>query len=113
MRRVTSAFFRTLWIFYLLAAVNGIFFLVSVMTAYAGTTLLAREEILVSVNDDAEAVAKAVVTKAIESAKKHPCSIAAERDKRMLDIGIRLSIIPGEDDTYLTAIVEIVAKNCE
>ena len=80
--------------------------------AAAEVTLLAREEMRVGVNDDPKAAAQAIVTKAIEAAKKHPCSVAAGKENRLLDVGIKLSFIPGEDNTYFTVIVEIVAENC-
>ena len=79
--------------------------------AIAGETLLAREEIWVNVDDDADAKAEEVVTRAIESAKKHPCVIAAEKEGRELNVKIKL-FVPKITATSFLSIVEIVTEDC-
>ena len=89
--------------------------LVQAPLASAGETILAREEIQLSVNDDAEAAAKTVLTKAIESAKKHPCYVTAEKEGRSLDIFKRYFttvFITGSDIYTAKEAVEVVTENC-
>lgn len=80
--------------------------------AAAEITVLAREEMRVNIGDDTEAAASAVVMKAIESAKKHPCVVAAEQEGRTLNVGIKISITE-VTETYFVSVIELVTEDCK
>lgn len=80
--------------------------------AAAEVTVLASEEMRVGVNDDLQAAVDAVVKKAIESAKKHPCVVAAEKEGRTLNIGVKVSIAE-VTETHLVSVIELVTEDCK
>ena len=80
--------------------------------AAAEVTVLAREEIRVNNGEDTKAAVSVVVKKAIESAKKHPCLIAAEKEGRTLNVGVKVSITE-MTDTHFAGVIELITEDCK
>ena len=105
MRRLAAPFMMLIVLAIPFAAILAPF------AAYAKPTLLAREEITINEGDGINAKMDELVKKAVAKMEKHPCAVKAQQEKRVLNIGAKVSVSPGE--TQATAVFEVWSNDCD
>lgn len=77
----------------------------------AELTILAHEEFALNTGDNLGAKVKEAIEKAVESANKHSCMVAANNSEQMPAVGAEIKIIENTD-TSITLVIELVTEDC-